>query len=126
MITLDALQLPDNLRWVDEFAWQPLAMNRGYTLGGKLVLETARMLKGRPITLADENAWISRSDLETLYSMAGAGAVHTLTLHDGRSFQVMWRYDDAPVIEAEPIVPYASPDSGDQYALLAIKLREVA
>ena len=125
MITLDGIQLPDNLRWVDEYDWQPVSMNRGYTLGGKLVVELGRMLKGRPITLSDGHAWIARSDLDALYDMAGAGGIHTLTLHDGRQFQVMWRYDEAPVLVAEAIAPYADP-AGDDWYDITLKLMEVA
>ena len=124
-ITLDSLQLPDNLRWVDEYAWQPVEMSRGYTLGGRLVVETARMLTGRPITLSDEHAWIRRADLEALSAMAAAGGVHTLTLHDGRLFRVVWRYDEPPVIEAEPVADYADPEADDWYSL-TLRLMEVS
>ena len=120
MITLDAIQLPDGLKWVDEFNYSPREQRLSYSVtGALLVLESVRQA-GRPITLTTDTARgdaISRADLLALQSLADASAQHTLTLHDGRAFSVRWRHADAPPVEATPIVPYADPLPGDPYAV---------
>ncbi len=126
-ITLDTLTLPQALIWTDEFAWSNAVASAGVrTIHGRLVIQTATIpgMSGRPVTLGNEHAWLPRADLLTLQTWAGQGLEHALTLHDGRSFQVRFRLQDIPVIEAEPVDPClgADPQSADQWRLIALKL----
>jgi hypothetical protein len=117
-ITLDAITLPDDLIWTDEFAWSPLQQSKTYSLTGALILETGAMQAGRPITLAgsDDAAWITRAALKTLYAKLTTTASMSLALNDGRVFTVAFNHDDKP-IEARPVFDYSTPADDDFYTL---------
>lgn len=124
-ILLDSLALPDDLLWQDEFDWSPVLGNKGRTLQGRLTIQTtaAPDASGRPITLGNEHAWITRADLLTLQSWASEPDRRmALTLHDGSTRTVLFRHWDAPVIEATAVLDYADPDDATLYRLLALKL----
>jgi len=117
-ITLDSLTIPYDFLWLDEFAYTGVQMSARYSLGGIQHIEHSAIADGaaRPITLGGPDAWIERADLVILRSWAAVpGKTMTLTLHDGRSFSVMFRHWDAPVIEAESIKNVANPEDTDYY-----------
>ena len=124
-ITLDAITLPEDLIWVDEFDWSPRAQKQSYTLTGALVVELGVKQKGRAITLVggEQAAWIERSVLVALHAkLTGAGTM-TLTLNDTRTFSVVFAGDANP-IQAAPIIDYSTPASADWYSL-TLKLMQV-
>jgi hypothetical protein len=108
--------LPDGLLWIDETTWQPVAQEVERSITGALIIQSGLVLAGRPVTLepADENsAWMPRADLDQLLSWAAVpDAQMTLNLR-GASRTVMWRHQDAPVIDATPVVPFDDVQPGD-------------
>ena len=51
------LALPPHLLWVNEFAWQPVAMSAPrYSLTGALIVESAARLAGREQHAAEADA----------------------------------------------------------------------
>jgi hypothetical protein len=124
-ITLDGIELPDDLNWSDETAPWKVAQTATPTLSGALVIQESAMQVGRPITLESQQdgaAWVAmvpRATVDALLAkeaVAGAAAM-TLTVprYDGStaSYQVRWRRTDGPAIEAKPmkfIVPAAPTD----------------
>jgi len=128
MITLDTLELPDELRWDDEYAWSDLRSAIRYTLQGKMITENSVVLasKGRPITLGSDDAWIVKADLETLRIWSQiVNHQMSLTLNDGRIFIVAFRLWDAPAIVTESLVPTAHPDDDTLYKINELKLAVV-
>lgn len=117
-ITLDAITLPPDLIWSDEFDWSPVQQSKTYTLTGALILEKGTMQAGRPITLVggDNAAWITRATLQTLYAKLTTTAPMSLALNDGRVFSVAFNHDDKP-IEARPVLDYSTPADDDFYTL---------
>lgn len=118
MITLGAIQLPDDLIWINEFDWSPIVQSRSYTLTGAQIVESGKMLAGRPITMAGDetSAWISRATLKSLYALLDTDPAMLLTLHDGRSFNVKFDHAQQP-IQAKLVVDYNNPDDSDFYTL---------
>lgn len=116
-ITLDALTLPDDLIWTDEFEWTPIQQNKAYTLTGALVVESGSKLAGRPVTLVggDNAAWASRSLITALYDKLTGDPTMTLTLHDARSFNVKFMQETP--IQSKPVIDYNNPSSDDFYTL---------
>ncbi|WP_367154643.1 hypothetical protein [Methylomonas sp. HYX-M1] len=117
-LALGAIELPDDLIWINEFAWTPMQQTKSYTLSGALIIESGKMLAGRPITLSggDDYGWASRATVKALYAALDADDSLTLTLNDARSFEV--RFDhNGPPIQARQIIDYNNPDDGDVYAL---------
>lgn len=113
-ITLGGVTLPDDLQWIDEYAWSPVARASERSLTGALIVEEAVNLAGRPITLSGDWAWIDITTLAALRALAATpGWTGTLVLADSRSFAVAFR-DDAVTAEA---VFFESPSGavGDQW-----------
>lgn len=110
-------ELPENLRWRDEFAaWEPVKQSRDRALDGSIVIQETPLQAGRPITLV--GAWAPRSQVLTLRGLAEDPGALTLTLEDGREFDVMWRRDSRePAVDAEPVIPAVVPEAGDLYTL---------
>lgn len=132
-ITLDAIAVPDGLRWEDEHAWSPVVQATEHTVTGALVVEEATRLAGRPITLVGGRnwAWMSRADLQALHAaLTVEGAQFTLTLHDGRQFTVIPRQDGSGPLEAKalPIVADsgpADPTDESRYVIERLRLMEI-
>lgn len=118
MITLDDLTLPDELVWLDEFAWTPVAQTEDYSLAGAFLVQQGVKLAGRPLTLGRNQGevWAKRSLILSLQAKAATTDQMTLTLHDGRSFHVIWRVGDGP-IEATQVVEYNYPPAAAWYNL---------
>lgn len=103
--TLAGLPIPRGMVWSDEFAWVGYDKASERSLTGKLLIDGAPKVKGRPITLTaqPDAGWIRRDALEALYGLHDANPLATLTLvmADGRSFSVQFAPDGVP-ITAEP------------------------
>ncbi|MGB0218352.1 MAG: hypothetical protein ACPGJF_03375 [Sinimarinibacterium flocculans] len=113
-VTLGGITLPDDLVWIDEFDHDPVAQAAQRTLGGVHVLEETELVEGRPITLGADEQWITRTTLLELQALAAdAGQTHTLNLR-GVEYTVAFR---RPAFRARPVIPFADPDAGDQYAV---------
>ena len=116
MITLNALTLPEDLTWSDEFAWSAVRQVSERSLTGKLMIDDAPRIGGRPITLVD--GWAERSLVEQLYALKDqAGQTHTLTIA-GTPYNVMFRQADG-AMTATPVKPMfpADVDAGDFYII---------
>lgn len=112
------ITLPADLYWADEASWQPVVQTAERTITGALVIQTHVRIAGRPITLqppGDNGAWITRETLDGLTALAAIpGAAMTLTLR-GVPRQVVWRHQEEPVIDAQPVMHYADVQEGDFY-----------
>jgi hypothetical protein len=121
-VTLGGITLPDDLVWVDEFDFEPVAQASARTLGGVLISEETELLAGRDITLGAAGQWVERSVVIALRALAAdAGETHTLSLR-GTDYTVQFR---RPAIEARPVIEQADPLAVDPYEI-RINLRTVA
>jgi len=102
-MTLDEIDLTDNLVWPDEYQFNQIEQFRDRSLTGGLIIQEGLKQYGRPITL---EGWLSRSVVEALVAKeAGAGVVMDLVLPDERTFFVTFDRNNVAV-EARPIFPY--------------------
>jgi hypothetical protein len=125
MITLDALTLPSDLIWTDEYRWSPVAQQENVTIDGALVVQAMTQQLGRPITLAggETYAWVRRDLLDQLRAKAGtAGLEMTLTLNDGIARSVVFTGER---LTADPVWTVSDPDD-DQPYVVTLFFREVA
>jgi len=118
-----ALQLPDDLLWVDEHAWSPVVASTSYLVTGALLVQSALRQAGRPITLegAPDMAWVRRNQVEQLRAWAAiplgaATGRFGLSFADGRVFTVAFRHQDG-AIEAEPVLGIPARSGNDFYRL---------
>jgi len=118
-ITLEAIGLPDDLLWSDEYLWSPVKQSMQLSLSGKPIIQEAAQVKGRPITLEgdQESAWVTKQTLEQLRALeATPNNDMTLDYH-GSAFTVRFSRSDGNPIEARPIVGFANPQNDDVYSL---------
>lgn len=125
-ITLDGIELPADLLWVDEYAHTPVKQTVSTAVDGSLIVEVPEqaMTKGRPITLAggDNYAWIDRATLELVRAKQyQPGLVMTLTMR-GSNYSVLFVQPGG--IEANPVIDYNLPADADWYAV-TLKFIEV-
>lgn len=129
VFTLDDIELPGDLEWIDEFDWSPVAAQTEVTLGGSLLVEESAQLAGRPITLrtgqAGSTLWgvVPRSTVLALQALANTprDTPMTLTLPDERTFDVLFRHTELAV-EARPQRHVWPPEDTDLY-LLTLRLQ---
>lgn len=138
MITLDAIRLPDGLRWSDEFDWSPVAQETAFSLTGALLVQEAAKQAGRPMTLLGGSsgthfyAWMPRSDVLALRTLLDQpSTTRTLTLHDGRRFTVIPRRDQGSPLSVAPLaiideVGPADPTTVWRYTLNELRLTILA
>ena len=117
-LTVDTttLTLHPDLYWADENSWHPVVQAVERSVTGALIVQAAGRVAGRPITLApidEQSAWLPFSAVEQLRNWAAVpGQVMTLTLR-GVTYTVMFRHQDDPALEAEPVVFFNTVDSSD-------------
>ena len=127
MITLDGLELPEELIWVDEMSWSEIKATTKRTIQGKFIVQENKVPSqaGRNITLTSDDAWIDRTDLLQLQDWSNElGKELFLVLNDGSSYLCRFRHWDDNVLSNEQISPTAFQDGLTQYKL-TIKLAVV-
>ena len=123
-ITLGTATLPPDLQWSDEFSWVALGVTAKVSLTGAEIVQAGTLQAGRPITLQGgaDFAWLDYATVEALRALAtAAGATYTLTMPDGRTYNVRFRAEDVPV-ECAPVMHRVSPDTGKRDALQYIPI----
>lgn len=101
---LQGVTLPDDLIWENQFHWSPIRMFRRYTLGGTQMVYTQSVSGGRPFDLVatEETGWLTYSMVTQLFDLSMYDTVMTLDW-EGTTYNVMWRFDDPPVIDVTPL-----------------------
>ena len=124
---LDAVEIPDDLEWVDEFTWTPVAQDSTYGVTGSLYVQTGTKLTGRYITLEGKTdmGWITRTQALALLALRDvAGTEMTLTLQDARTFNVIFRQSEIPV-ELKTILEYNTFEAGEWLIVNSIKFSKL-
>lgn len=118
--------LPDDLEWVDEFAWSSVKQDIQPTIGGGMVISESVVSKGRPITLTSgEQVWTNKSIVDILVTLINTvDKTYTLTLPDLREFTVAFNRESGSPITATPVFRQTiqAPDSPH---ILTLRLMEV-
>lgn len=117
MITLDGINLPADLEWVDEYSWSPVQQNIKKTLTGALVIPEMAQLAGREMTLeGDSETWITKAVLEQLRAKANTANLTMVLSYHSTNYNVKFHRQQSP-IDARLIVPFQNPQSDDVYSL---------
>ncbi|WP_180089450.1 MULTISPECIES: hypothetical protein [unclassified Acinetobacter] len=126
----EAIELSDELLWVDEFSWSKVASNDSeYTIAGALIVEQSEKLAGRPITLErpdDKTGWAKRGIVKTLHEWANLkGQRFRLTFERGgsRSFTVMFKTSQP--LKSEPVKGFVGTNSDDELWFCNLNFIEV-
>ncbi len=119
-MTLDNIELPDDLLWVNEFDWNPVEQNIERSLSGALLVQEQKKLQGRPIILSggDDFGWVKRSTVLELQKMGNdTNHVMLLIMQDQREFDVIFNRTVISPIKAQQILPSAYCNDETQYSL---------
>lgn len=122
-ITLSEVVLRPGLVWTDRWAPQKVSQKLVRSLGGLPVFYHSSLHGGRRITLESlpDQGWQTGETVEQLYGLAGeTGAQYLLDL-GVEQFSVMFRHEEAPALEATPLLPRTVAGPGD-YFLINLKL----
>jgi len=121
------LTLHPDLYWSDEHNWHPVEQTAQRTITGAQIISTAARIGGRPLTLEpfdESSAWLPRATVETLRQWAATpGKEMTLTLR-GVAYAVLFRHQDAPALDAKPIIHFNDADAADWYSA-TLKFMEI-
>ena len=114
-MTLDGIELPDNLIWQDAKAFKPFVQSSDWSVSGALILQYQALQYGQPITLS--GGWITGADLAVLEAMeADPTTKRTLVLNDATTHSVQFDLA-AGGIAASPLWPTTTPDDSTEYTL---------
>lgn len=102
-MTLDDIDITNNLIWRDEFAFNQVEQATERTLTGGLIIQHGVKLFGRPITL---EGWLSRETLDALYEKEADDEPMVLTLADARVFTVVFDRARGVAVDARQIFSY--------------------
>ncbi len=131
--TLGLIELPGDLRWQDEFTWLPTVAQVELACNGAVWVEESAQLAGRPITLESGTdngrrhwAVVSRSTVAALHALASVthASPLVLVLDDARSFNVRFRHQDGPAVEARPL-RHIAPHQVDDLYHITLRLMQV-
>jgi len=120
---LTSVNLPGGLDWPDRLAWSPVAQSVSRGLTGALIVQTATMTAGRPITLQghEQRALVPRSVCDALQAWAEQpGLPLTVTLA-GTAYPVYMRHHEPPAFTARPLFELANPPA-DWLHYITLKL----
>lgn len=118
MIILDGMNIPEELRWVDEFGWASIKASTKRTVQGKFIVQQSPVPSdsGRNITLMSDNAWADRATVLILRNWTDELDKQLgLQLNDGRSFLCRFRHWDMPCLEADDLIESAFPNDDTLY-----------
>lgn len=109
----------EQLEWVDEWEWTPVAQEQERSLTGKLLVQQGSKLHGRPITLkSNGGAWFPLSLVRSLEVLRDIpGRVMPLTLPDGRAFHVIFDHSEGAPLKASPLFREVAPGADHLYEI---------
>ena len=112
-----SISLPDDMNWVDQFNYSPVAQTTEFSVEGAVVVDAAVKNSGREITLqaGDNYAWLTLSKVTALRNAAATpGAILTLTIGLS-SFRVVFRHNEPPAVDVVPLVELSEYANGDWF-----------
>lgn len=113
------LTLPADLLRRDEYAYSPVRQAATPTLTGAVWIDVSVASAGEPITLAGGReggnvfGTMTRAEFAALRALADVpGASYTL-VWQGTPRTVVFRHNDTPALDAEPVTDYSDPSDAD-------------
>lgn len=112
-----SVELPIDLRWDNEYDWNPVEQTKQRTLTGGLVISVATRTIGRPIVLAPEDdgsAWTPRSVLDQVRAWAAVPGQQMTLMLRGVAHTVIFDHE-AGAIPARTVAHFNDVVSTDWY-----------
>lgn len=118
-IYLSDVELRSGLVWRDRWGSQSVSQTTVRTLGSVPIFYHASLHAGNKVTLEslDDQGWQTYETVQKLYALASVpGAQYLLDLGPVQ-FSVLFRHEDAPALEATPLIPRTVPQPGDHFTI---------
>lgn len=112
---LGGVTLPDGIVWEDKYKWSHVVQDVQMTLGGRPVVYSGSLQAGRRISLVayQDQGWLTKEQVDQVMALAEvAGAQYALTI-GAETFNVVFRHEEPPAVEFEPLIPRGIPVAGD-------------
>lgn len=119
-ITLDAITLPADLIWTNEYDWSKVTQDVKKSLTGALIIQESSQSKGRLITLTGgtDFAWITKATLDLIQAEIDTiDNQMTLTIHDQAFTVIFIRSGNTSPMVAKQIQELSNPDATDNYSI---------
>jgi hypothetical protein len=120
MITLNGIELPYDLNWIDRF-WEPvITTEKTYSLSGNIIITQRLRATGRPITLGGtpQSAWITKGVIEQIKALAAVPDNEMTLIIYGDTFTVKFDSSSGDAIEiSDLLVFHPDPDSEWKYQI---------
>lgn len=126
MFSIGGVALNVSMQWQDRHVSQDVEQTVRRTLTGNMVVFSAGLVKGQKVTLVstEESGWLTKATVDSLLALASVpGAVYSM-IHAGVSYSVIFRHDESPAVDFQPLIPRMSMGDGD-YMIGTIKLRVI-
>jgi len=95
------------------------------SMGTGIVFEKKRMFSAFDLIGGEKFGWLMRNTMNELKVLASAlNSVYILN-HEGVLYNVRWRNEDIPVIDASPIIRRSNFELDDYYNNVVLKFMEV-
>lgn len=108
MITLDKIELPNDLSWPDEMDWSPVEESKDYSIEGALIIDAGTKQAGRPITLtgSETTCWILKSVLTKIKALEATPGKEMTLVYGVLTFNVKFDLSSGPAVVATPIIEH--------------------
>jgi len=118
--TLQDIELPWQMQWIDEFLDSTVESSVLRDLQGRLVITNMRLVKGRKITLeaVDGISWVTAAFVAQIVALADSNGVYQL-VWDTKVYDVVFRHNEPPAVSFDRIAPFS------EYIVGTIKLMGV-
>ena len=118
-ITLDAISLPDDLIWVDEYSWTSVVQSQKRSLSGALIIQENTQTAGRPITLTGDadSAWITKATLDLIKAKNDTADLDMTLDYHGIQYTVRFDRSSGSPLDVSQIFQLANPNSDHIYSI---------
>ena len=119
-ITLDAIALPEDLIWSNEYDWSKVAQDVKKSLTGALIIQESSQAKGRLITLTGgiDFAWVTKATLDLIQAEIDTVDNTMILTINGQAYTVMFiRGGNTSPMVAKQIEELSNPDADDFYSI---------
>lgn len=122
-IDLGGVGLNPSLQWTDRYRYNNIAQEQVRTLGGSLVVRSARLYEGTPVTLEAtiDTGWFTKAMVDSVTTLAeGLASTYTLDFH-GVVMTVMFDHTQSPPVNFRPLL-FKEPQEATDYFVGTLKL----
>lgn len=125
-ITLDAVDLSNDLVWADRYTWTPVVQSTSTAIDGSLIVEAGAKIKGRKISLVGENnvGWMRRTDIEALYAKSIQPGLQMTLTFKGTAMTVIFDHEKG-AIDVDQAMGYSDPAGDDWIRVKSLNFIQV-